>query len=241
MTIKQSITRHRLDTAQSMLIASDLPVASLPSTAASARCPVSTRPSINASRKARRLSGNPSAAWPHPPDLTIPEAFRCRSPIDFRQSVSRCGRQIATRFDTVQHHGQTSPHCLHRRRLHRVHEEHRRRHPAAPGNQRRHHRADGYRYQRLAESEIVAAQTVRTLGVKRPCRNLTPTSGRALDKARLRHRRLPDRRLSALHRSPISKCRRSMACARPLPTRWASAASCAACAPSRTCGRFAKT
>ena len=85
---------------------------------------------------------------------------------------------------------------------------------------------------RLATSRIVAERIAAAVDAHaedhRHDRSAAGARGR-----RLRRADDPGRRLQARARSPTSRCRSSAGCARPSPTRSASAASCAACAPRR--------
>ena len=137
-------------------------------------------------------------------------------------------------------HDETTQDHLHRRRLDRVHEEHRRRRPAAPGAVGREDRADGHQpaaARRKRDHRQQADLDARRHGDDRDL--LQPAQGAR--RRRLR-RRLPSRSAATSPaRSPISKSPRNTACARPSPTRSASAASCAASAPCRISGRSART
>ena len=85
-------------------------------------------------------------------------------------------------------------------------------------------------------SEVVAGSSRRRSRRRQRSRRYHRPAAGARGR-RLRRRRLPDRRLRALHRHRFRGAEEATACARPSPTRSASAASCAACAPCRISGR----
>ncbi len=94
--------------------------------------------------------------------------------------------------------------------------------------------------QRLEDSAIIAGKLVHD--ARRAGDGRRPTRpARGARRHQFRRRLLPDRRLRAVDRRRFRGARRSTTCARPSPTRSASAASCAACAPFRICGRSART
>ena len=129
---------------------------------------------------------------------------------------------------------------LHRRRLDRVHEEHRRRRAAAPGARGRRDRADGHQPAAARRKRDRRRQAGRRRSAARPRSRPIPTSARR-STAPISSSSPSRSAATSPARSPISRCRRNTACARPSPTRSASAASCAACAPCRISGRSART
>ena len=167
-------------------------------------------------------------------DVLIPSQDRLHRTA--RQSRLRSGR-ISKRGIF---HDETTQDHLHRRRLDRLHEEHHRRRAAASGAVGREDRADGHqpaaarrKRNRRQETDLDA----RREGDHRDC---IPTSARR-STAPISSSSPSRSAATSPARSPISKCRRNTACARPSPTRSASAASCGACAPCRISGRSAKT
>ena len=94
--------------------------------------------------------------------------------------------------------------------------------------------------QRLEESAIVAGKLIADARRARRRSRPIPTSARRWTAPTSSSS--PSRSAATSPApSPISRCPRNTACARPSPTRSASAASCAASAPCRICGRSART
>jgi alpha-galactosidase/6-phospho-beta-glucosidase family protein len=90
--------------------------------------------------------------------------------------------------------------------------------------------------ERLRTSEIVARKIAAALGVS-PTIEATLDRRQSLAGADYAIAMVPGGRLSPQHGDRFRDSQEATACGRPSPTRWASAALCAPCAPSPCCWR----